>query len=176
MFTVLASLWSFSGYALNLDGTIFDEVGREKGLDPKILYAIALAESAYSPKNNGWVSPYIYTLRTPTQPYYSNNLEQAKKTLATLLKQTESIDVGVMQINIKWHKQRVHSPEDLLDLRTNLAVGADILNERLLACRGDWKKAIGQYHSFDPERGRRYAELVLNIFSSLDSKNDIIFW
>ena len=33
--------------ALDLSGTVFEQVGQEKNIDPHLLYAVALAESAY---------------------------------------------------------------------------------------------------------------------------------
>ena len=33
--------------ALDLSGTVFEQVGQEKNIDPQLLYAVELAESAY---------------------------------------------------------------------------------------------------------------------------------
>ena len=155
--------------AVDLTNSIFEEVGNKKGIDPYLLYSVALAESAYSPTNNGWVAPYRYTLRTFDRPYYTNSKEEAEKLLTELLKTHKSIDVGLMQINVKWHAHRIYKPTDLLDARVNLSVGADILKERLSANKNNLFEALGQYHSFDPNRGYRYASLVINIYNQLQN-------
>lgn len=168
--TMLGQVW-----ALDLSGSIYEEVGNEKALDPVLLYAVALAESAYSPNQDGWVSPYVYTLRSPTKPYYEKTKKEATARLKELLKESKSIDVGLMQINLRWHGHRVKRPEDLFDAKTNLRVGADILNERLLATGNNWPLALGQYHSFDPERGAQYATVVLAIYYELTGEAENLF-
>lgn len=163
--------------ALDLTGSVFDQVGRDKGLDPVILYSVALAESAYRPQADGYISPYPFTLRTATRPYYFKTKKEAAKKLRELLQSTRSVDVGPMQINVKWHSHRVKNVEDLLDTETNIRVAADILNERLRANNNDWLAALGQYHSFDAERSAWYGSLVLNIFYNLkNNSSDVLVW
>lgn len=164
-------------HALDLQNSIFDRVGQEKGLDPYILYAVALAESAYSPINDGTVAPYPYTLRTRTTPFYGRDLKDTQKKLVEILKNTNSVDVGMMQINVRWHAHRVKNPLDLLDVETNLQVAADILNERLRANQNNWEKSLAQYHSFDSDRGQKYAKSVLAIYSRLvNNQNSVLVW
>lgn len=166
-----------ASFALDLQNSIFDRVGQRKGLDPYILYAVALAESAYSPVNNGTVAPYPYTLRTRTTPFYGKDLADAKRKLEEILKSTQSVDVGMMQINVRWHGHRVKSPLDLLDVETNLEVAADILNERLRANQNNWDKSLAQYHSFESDRGQKYAQSVLAIYSRLVNNQDsVLVW
>ena len=163
--------------ALDLTSTVFDIVGKEKNIDPHLLYAVALAESAYSRTNDGTVAPYAFTLRTKNRPYYTNSRSEAEKLLSDLTKTNRSVDVGLMQINVKWHGHRVKEITDLLDTKTNLRIGADILNERLKANRNDWFKSISQYHSFDEEKGGNYARLVLSIYEKLlDDKPPVLRW
>ena len=166
-----------AGQAMNLSGTVFEEVGLEKGLDPLILYSVALAESAYRAQTDRLVSPSLYTLRTADQPYYFNNKADALSKLQEILKRTQSVDVGPMQINVKWHAHRVNRVEDLLDPATNIRIAADILNERLDANDGDWLGALGQYHSFEKNRSKWYGSLVLNIYKNLhNNSSDLLVW
>lgn len=86
--------------ALDLSGTVFEQVGQEKNIDPHLLYAIALAESAYSPvKNARGAAPYPWTLRLPDKPIYAPSKAHATEELFKVLKYTSSVDVGLMQIN-----------------------------------------------------------------------------
>lgn len=174
---LIAISMSLTAHALDLQNTVFDRVGQAKGLDPFILYAVALAESAYSPVNDGTVSPYPYTLRTRTQPFYGKDLAETEKKLEEILKVTQSVDVGMMQINVRWHGHRVKDPKDLLNVETNLSVAADILNERLRANGNDWQKSLAQYHSFDNSRGQKYAFSVLAIYSRLvNNQRRVLVW
>lgn len=75
--------------ALDLSGTVFEKVGLEKNIDPHLLYAVALAESAYSPvKNARGAAPYPWTLRLPNKPIYAPSKAHATEELFKVLKYT----------------------------------------------------------------------------------------
>ena len=67
----------------------------------------------------------------------------------------ESIDVGCMQVNLKWHKGAFGSLEAAFDPGTNVAYAARHLKE-LRATSRDWLEAAGRYHSGDQARARAY--------------------
>jgi hypothetical protein len=67
----------------------------------------------------------------------------------------ESIDVGCMQVNLKWHEGAFDSLEAAFDPRANVAYAARHLKE-LRAQSRDWLEAAGRYHSADPARARVY--------------------
>ena len=153
-------------HAFDLKGTIYEEAGLRYNIDPTLLYAIALVESAVDSSELGMVNPYPWALRTD-QPFYGKTRREAEIELRRLLKAGRSVDIGLMQINSRWHKHRVKNVLDLLDPRTNVMVGAQILSERLKASPDDGIKAVANYHSFDPERGRWYARHVFCIWQKL---------
>ena len=74
-----------------------------------------------------------------------------------------SIDVGCMQINLRWHPDAFQSLEEGFDPR----IGADYAARFLLALRkqtGSWALAAGSYHSFTPEKRDIYlASLRKNV-------------
>lgn len=159
--------------AFSLEGTIFEKVGIEANIDPVLLYSIALAESGFNPSSTQWVAPYPWVLRTPSKPIYSKNQKEAIEQLRSILKTSKAVDVGLMQINIRWHGHRIKNVEELLDPLTNLRIGADILNENFARNPENAIKAIGNYHSYEPERAYRYGLTVWRIFSTLKSKTFI---
>jgi hypothetical protein len=67
----------------------------------------------------------------------------------------ESIDVGCMQVNLKWHEGAFGSLEAAFDPDTNVAYAARHL-KALRATSRDWLEAAGRYHSADPARARAY--------------------
>ena len=167
---MLGCLWPLISLAETpsfLSNTLFTAVGKNKSIDPYLLYAIALAESGYTNGGTQSVQPWPFTLRTQNRAFYGKNLKQTSEELMRILRYTNRIDVGLMQVNLRWHSHRVRSPMDLLDARTNLEVAADILAERIKANHGDLNKAIGQYHSFSAVRGSWYAAFVLSIYKNL---------
>lgn len=151
--------------ALTLHNTLYETVSLEVGIDPLLLYSVALAESAYR-HNDTEIAPYPWTIRTDKALYFDNQT-QAKIYLETALKRRKSIDVGLMQINVKWHGHRVKDPLTLLDPRTNLRIGAQILKESLRSSPHDLVTGIGRYHSFEQSSAVQYGRTVLLIYQDL---------
>lgn len=154
---------------VDVSGSVFTTVGQAKGIDPLLLYSVALAESAFHKKGFKTVKPWQFALRTRTRAYYGESYEDTVRELHRILKTTDSVDIGLMQINFRWHAHRVHKPEDLLDIKTNVTVAADILKERLIANHGNWTHSLAQYHSFVPSRGAWYSAFVLGIYRQISN-------
>lgn len=150
---------------------LFSLVGKEYGIDPDLLYSIAVVESSVVAKDRkGFIRPYPWTLRT-NRPIYANSRKEAEKHLKNLLAQGKQVDVGLMQINTKWHLHRVKSPEELLDPSNNLRIAAEILNEQIRRTPQDVFLAVGNYHSYDPDRARWYARHVFRVYTKIKTKH-----
>lgn len=158
--------------AFSLKGTVFDQVGQEANIDPVLLYSIALCESGFNPSSTKMVAPYPWVLRTPNKPIYAQTEKEARARLSTILKKSNAVDVGLMQINVRWHGHRIKNAEDLLDPLTNVRIGADILNENFARHPHDAIQAIGNYHSFQSDRARSYGLTVWRVFSTLKAWHD----
>lgn len=157
-------LMSKSALAFNLDGTAWANVSRDQGLDPLMLYAVALAESG-RPAEQGLIEPWPWALNVGGDPIFAASREEAAMLLA--IHRNKSVDVGLLQVNIRWHGHRVDRLELLLDPKTNLGVGAAILKEALASAPGDLTVGIGRYHSTRPERAKAYARTVLALYRHL---------
>lgn len=151
----------------SLAGTAFESAGEQHQIDPLLLYSVALLESGYG-HGKGTVGPWHLTLRSPEKAFYLDTPSEARKTLLSILSRTSAVDVGVMQVNIKWNGFRVAAPTDLLDLATNVGVGASILKEAILSSPGDLGLGLGRYHNWsDEKRARNYGSRVLAVYSNL---------
>ncbi|PYE84502.1 lytic transglycosylase domain-containing protein [Pseudoroseicyclus aestuarii] len=74
-----------------------------------------------------------------------------------------SIDVGCMQINLRWHPEAFVSPAQGFDPAVNVDYAARFL-VGLHQQTGDWATAAGSYHSFTPEKRDIYlASLTRNV-------------
>jgi len=69
----------------------------------------------------------------------------------------ESIDVGCMQINQKWHGHACQSLEQATDPRVNVDYAARYLSD-LFRSEGDWWSAAGRYHSSNEKFKSSYLE------------------
>ncbi|MDO8863818.1 transglycosylase SLT domain-containing protein [Haliea sp. E1-2-M8] len=142
--------------------------GQIHGLDPVLLYAVALAESA-TPRGTSQVTPWRYALRAGTETHYPRDVQSASTLLASLLEAESSrtLDVGLMQINLHWHGHRVENPAALLDSRINLNVGAQILAKAMASAPQDPALGIGRCQSWRDDRARWYGDRVLSIYGAL---------
>lgn len=78
----------------------------------------------------------------------------------------ESIDVGCMQVNLKYHKKAFASLDDAFNPDKNMEYGAKFLS-KLYKKQGSWQKAAMAYHSKVPARGLRYKNKLLSRFEQI---------
>ena len=161
--------------AVDLSGTVFETVGHKYRVDPKLLYSISLVESAVKADTQSgkelMVQPSPWTLRTRRKPYYAQSHEDAEKLLLKLLQVNKSVDIGLMQINSRWHAHRVKNVTDLLDPETNVSVAAAILSELIDRYPDNALEVIARYHSGQPARGTWYAKHVLRVYENVSKEH-----
>lgn len=131
-------------------------------VDPKILAGIALNESAY----NGRAWPW--TLNVAGRGFFFRTREDAYRAVRYLISNGRSdFDVGILQINWRYHGKRFASPWDALAPATNIRVAEDILNENYRLTHSA-VKAVAYYHSANPAPGREYVARFVKHLSQID--------
>jgi len=151
---------SCASHAFSLNGTIWTSA-ETKGVDPYLLYAVALAESK---KVNGKVvRPWPWAVNVAGKGYWFSDLREAEAFVDSQLNAgVRNMDIGPLQINVLWHGHRVTNPKELFHLPTAVSVGADILSEALASAPNDLALAVGRYHNWkDSDRARVYGTRVL---------------
>jgi hypothetical protein len=138
----------------------YRSVATEFGVPHTLLYAVALTESGRSLDIKGF-RPWPWTLNVSGQGHYYRSRSQAWQALQQSLEDGKiAIDIGLMQVNWRYHRSQLGSPWQALDPYHNLRVGAGILQ----ACfeqRGDWWSGVGCYHTpNNSERADRYLNRV----------------
>ncbi len=130
-------------------------VAAEHGVPASILYAVALVESGTVVDPSRDTRPWPWTLNVAGQGRFFPSRRAASEVLhAVLAAGSESVDIGLMQINWRYHKTTLLSPTRALDPYHNMRVAAGILR----GCyqrREDWWAAVGCYHA--PNNARRAA-------------------
>lgn len=81
-------------------------------------------------------------------------------------KGVKSIDVGCMQISLKYHAKAFASIEEAFEPEKNVEYSAKFLKQ-LYQKRQDWQKAAMAYHSKVPSRGLRYKKKLVNRFEKI---------
>jgi len=127
-----------------------------------ILYAVALAESGMP--YQGEQMPWPWALNIDGRSVFCESQQDAVHRVAQAIRQEQSVDIGLMQINWRWHRQRFTSVDESLVPIKNLSAGATILYEQFEQT-DDWWEAVGRYH--DPgqdaeslKSAQRYRERV----------------
>lgn len=145
-----------------------EKAAQSVGIEPVMLYAVALAESA-SHRGLNMTSPWPYVIRNGSNATYAKSKTEAEQLLNQALQESEKhqLDIGLMQINLYWHGHRVNSASELLDPITNLTVGSSILAEAIKSSPNDLELGIGRYHSWNEARARWYGQRVLSIYRNI---------
>jgi hypothetical protein len=153
--------------ALDLTATRWEVVARRHGIEPLLLYALALRETA-RPIGAGMVSPWPWTLGSAVGRRFYDSREEASSALAARVKQIRDVDVGLVQVGLKRHGHRVGDPASLLDPGINLGVAAGALREAIGSARGDLALGIGRYrYPDDDQAARGYGHRVLALRDAL---------
>ena len=136
-------------------------VAGEYGIPCTLLYAIALVESGAGSNGKGMRRPWPWTLNVAGRGHFYPSRRAAWQALNRLIAHGErSIDIGLMQVNWRFHRDRLGNPWQALDPYHNLRVGAGILRD-CFRRRHDWWASVGCYHApSDPARAQRYRARV----------------
>ena len=78
----------------------------------------------------------------------------------------KNIDVGCMQISLKYHANAFETIEDAFEPEKNVEYSAKFL-KKLYAKRKDWQKAAMDYHSKIPSKGLKYKKKLVNRFEKI---------
>lgn len=152
-----------------LRNTVWWSAARERRLDPYVLYAVALVESAQI-RQRAVVAPWPWALNREGQAIIPGTRAEAGDILRASIDQgIRSIDVGLMQVNLRWNGHRVARPEQLLNPATNIRIGADILAEAIASAPDDEALGIGRYHAGfrNDAEAYRYGRLVMAVAGKL---------
>lgn len=147
----------------------YQKVAQTHQIPEAIFYSIALAESGYSWR--GLYRPWPWTLNVAGEAKRFSTYKEIAKAFLQAYADGKRPDVGLMQINAYWHRQRVDQIDALLKPTTNLTIAAQILKEQYLRSQ-DWWEAVGRYHApaqdaQSHERAQRYRERVRHIHDAL---------
>ena len=133
------------------------------GVPLGMLYAVGLAETG----NRGSLQPYAMNIEG--RAYFAQSasdalrrFEEARQTGAKL------IDLGCMQINHHYHRERFASLESMLNPRENVDYAAQYLKQ-LRQREGSWTMAIARYHAGpnnDPAQKQYVCRVMTNMVAT----------
>lgn len=129
---------------------------------------ISLAEAKYQIPTG--LLTAIAKIESSVRPYALNiggrsMLHLSKSEAVTIAREkikqgVTNIDIGVMQLNWRWHGNQFANIEDMLDVSINVGYAAKLLRD-LYKQHNDWHKAVRYYHSATGEHHRKYSRKVV---------------
>lgn len=133
---------------------------RKYNLPPYLLAAIALTESGYKGR------PSPYAMNIGGRSYFASSTDEMQRVVAQGGGEGASIDVGCLQVNLRWHAGRFKNWRSLLVPSYNAEYAALYLTE-LYRDTGSWNAAVGAYHSRTQWKSANYACLVSRRWSQI---------
>ncbi|MDL2260137.1 lytic transglycosylase domain-containing protein [Deltaproteobacteria bacterium OttesenSCG-928-K17] len=122
----------------------------ELGIPCPVAMAIARVESGLHP----------WSLNIEGQSFRFKSKAEALAKARSALAAGRSFDVGLMQVNSWWLKRYGIALEAALDPLANIYLGGWILKQEINRHK-NLRAAVGAYHSPNPDKARRYAEVVM---------------
>lgn len=130
-----------------------------------LLTAVSLVETGRAVGARSQLSPWPWTINVNGQGKFFETKDEAVAETRKLIDEGQrSVDIGCMQVNLRYHPNAFKSLDEAFDPAANTAYGAQFLNS-LHAAQGSWDKAIERYHSSDDNRREAYREKVLSLWN-----------
>ena len=159
----------------NLCSIAINDVEKSHNIKQNLLQTIASVESGKYISSVGRRLPWPWTVHAQGKGKYYKTKQEAITAVKQLQqKGITNIDVGCMQINLKYHGKSFTNLEEAFDPKKNVAYSATFL-QKLYKRNHDWKKTAMQYHSKNTRRGinyknrleRHYAEFIRTDITSV---------
>jgi len=124
---------------------------RQYGIPSGLLVAIAQVESGMN----------VHAINVAGKSIIASNSHEAFSLIDDARDNgISNIDVGVMQINYRWHANGFASTQEMLNPKRNIEYAAKLLKS-LKVRHGTWYEAVKYYHSAKPEHHKQYSRKVV---------------
>lgn len=134
-----------------------NQAEEEYGIKSGLLQTIASVESGRWSKTRGERTSWPWTVHANGKGYYYQSKAEAISAVKAMqAKGITNIDVGCMQINLKYHGNAFNSLEEAFNPQKNVAYSAQFLKKLYNRNHQDWKKTAMQYHSKNLRKGINY--------------------
>ncbi len=156
---------------LNLCENTIESVEIQTEIPKGLLLGIGKAEAIRKTKNKFVIWPW--TINHAGKSMFFDTKKQMRNYVFKNLKRNDlNMDVGCMQINIKWHKNNFKKISDMFEVNPNISYAASFL-QQLKNKHGSWDNAIKHYHSSDPKKNKPYLIKVKSFWKKVED-NKII--
>ena len=130
---------------------------QEYAIKPHLLQTISMVESGRWDNKLGKRTAWPWTVHANGKGHYYKSKSAAVAAVKAMQQQgITNIDVGCMQINLKYHGKEFRSVEEAFDPEKNASYSAKFLKQLHKRNKEDWKKTAMHYHSKNWRKGINY--------------------
>lgn len=166
LITVFCALPALASTAAPDCEILAEKTAKENGIPFGIMAAIARVEAGYTwPDGQHKAWPWTAN-RAGNGAYFGTKDEMIDIVENAILQGEDNIDLGCMQLNLRWHGDHFATLDDMTDPQQNIQYAASFLLE-LRDIHGSWQGAIQHYHSNDTDRGQDYFDKVNAVYSQI---------
>ncbi len=168
---LVAICWCFLGLFANLQYDSFIKMQENaQGIPSFLLRAVSNVESGRL--MGGEIAPWPWTINVEGKGYIFETKQKAISAVQKFQRMgAKSIDVGIMQINLRHHPYAFRNLEEAFDPQLNIAYGAKFLKQLFLQHKS-WDSAIGHYHSATPKFHNAYKQRVFSHWSRITKNKE----
>ncbi|PCJ88263.1 MAG: lytic transglycosylase [Thiotrichaceae bacterium] len=155
---------------------MYQLVAEESRVPAKLFYALILNESRSLTTNNNVKKslPWPWTINHRGKSHFFSSREKAFQYAKSLVaKNDSSFDVGLGQMNWRWHKDRFNSLWDAFEPYKNLSAAAAHFREQYERPEcNKWELAVGCYHRpgqryKDKQIAQNYTKRVIKLWTKI---------
>lgn len=153
---------------------MYQLVSQEQKVPAKLFFAIVLNESRTRTEHATRTLPWPWTINHRGKAHFFKTREAAFRFADNLVKAGDyHFDVGLGQMNWRWHRKRFRSLWDAFDPYLNLTAAAQHLREQFERPEcSSWELAIGCYHRpaqrpRDKQIANAYRERVIRLWANI---------
>jgi len=136
------------------------------GVPLSILRAVTLAETGRTSGADRQFAAWPWAIQSGNRGDWFSDADAALSHVKGLMAQgISNLDIGCFQLNLRWHGEAFGSLQDMISPQQNALYAAQFL-QALYAETGDWRSAVGRYHSRDGMRAQAYVSRLETIFNT----------
>lgn len=134
---------------------------RRHNIPSGLLAAVAVVESGRANRAGADISAWPWTIHAEGRGRWHDEKAEAVAAVRSLkAKGVKNIDVGCMQVNLRYHPEAFDDLEGAFDPATNVEYAATFVKQ-LFAETRSWSRAISFYHNREPKRANAYRRKVM---------------
>jgi soluble lytic murein transglycosylase-like protein len=144
-----------------------EKASADYGVNLNLLQTISAVESGRWSKMHNVYMAWPWTVNAKGKGYYFETKEEAVAAAKKFIAEgVTSIDVGCMQVNMKYHGQAFSSIDEAMDPENNVKYSAKFLRSLYAGNGKSWKAAAKKYHYGNSAEGSVYAKQLENRFKA----------